>query len=297
MEIHSSQVLLTEKADDSDTLFDHTRQSQIDGIRAEFCQMTIAALQSERVGYLPVGVEVPAIEASSWIKGHRNVDIHPKLVDKSTGVARLLDTGAQLSATPRQEGDLLDDSVTLIAVNGSRIPTYGTRQLSFNIGRKVYHQEALICDINQDILGMDFVDKYKLGLDWNDNETDLEIVDKKAKIRQKLTMVTVPPNLQRTSHLVGQAPKSRSSELNATTLFEVSCMKSLDEHETKRLKIEEALKLHEPEYVELIKPHPQLLEPNFKPGKPTHNVYHRIDTEGLPTKSKRRPIIQDSEKA
>ena len=43
--------------------------------------------------------------------------------------------------------------------------------------------------------------------------------------------------------------------------------------------------------------HPQLLEPNFRLGKPTHNVYHRIDTEGPPVKSKRRPIIQDSEKA
>ena len=39
--------------------------------------------------------------------------------------------------------------------------------------------EAMICDIQQDILGMDFIDRYKLGLEWDeDTQTELFIVDK-----------------------------------------------------------------------------------------------------------------------
>ena len=41
---------------------------------------------------------------------------------------------------------------------------------------------AIICDIGQDILGADFINKYKLGLEWDEvDQTELFLVDKKAQ--------------------------------------------------------------------------------------------------------------------
>ena len=46
---------------------------------------------------LPEGTVIRAIDAVGWSKGHRNCDIRPRLVDKVTGEARLLDSGSQIS--------------------------------------------------------------------------------------------------------------------------------------------------------------------------------------------------------
>ena len=124
----------------------------------------IAALTDPYKSDLPVGVEIPAVSAVGWVNGQQNVDIRPRIVDKSTGEARLIDSGAQISATRPRPGDAVDNSVNLVAVNGSSIQTYGEHEISFKINRKTYSVNAIICDVNQDILGMDFVNKYKLGI-------------------------------------------------------------------------------------------------------------------------------------
>ena len=111
---------------------------------------------------------VPTIEAVKMWNENRNVDLRPRLIDSSTGEARLLDSGAMISATKKRPEDKLDTSVNLIAVNGSKINSYGVRELKVKINRKQYSIPAVICDIKQDILGADFIDKYKLGLEWDD---------------------------------------------------------------------------------------------------------------------------------
>ena len=47
---------------------------------------------------LPEGSVVRAIDAVNWSIGQRNCDIRPRLVDKATGIKRLIDTGSQISA-------------------------------------------------------------------------------------------------------------------------------------------------------------------------------------------------------
>ena len=38
---------------------------------------------------------------------------------------------------------------------------------------------AVICDVGQDILGADFINKYKLGMEWDDfDQTELFLSDK-----------------------------------------------------------------------------------------------------------------------
>ena len=65
---------------------------------------------------LPPGVVIPTLDAVGWL-GHPDADIRPRLTEKS-GESRLIDTGAQISATPKRPGDKEDFSIKLVAVNG-----------------------------------------------------------------------------------------------------------------------------------------------------------------------------------
>ena len=156
-------------------------------IKSRWTYRTIASLsvdalyQSEYVDTgqvdLPLGSVVPTVDAVN--SSFRNCDIRQRLFDKKSGQFRLLDSGSQITATVKRPGDKIDHSMRLIAVNDSKINTYGVRKIEVKIGRKAYEMEAMICDIQQDILGMDFIDRYKLGLEWDeDTQTELFIVDK-----------------------------------------------------------------------------------------------------------------------
>ena len=147
---------------------------------------------------IPIGTVVSAAQAVGWINGQGSCDIRPRLVEKATGINRLLDTGSQVSTTVKGPDDKKDKISRLVAVNGTEISTYGVREVKFKIGRKLYTVESIVCDVGQDILGMDFMRKYKLGFEWDEfSQTELLLVDKKACIKKPLQMVTVPTNLQR----------------------------------------------------------------------------------------------------
>ena len=104
---------------------------------------------------LPVNTVVKAVDALDWKMGQRGCDVRPRLLDKSTGVNRLLDSGSQISVTSKRPEDKIDNSFKLIAVNGSKIQTYGVRSVDVKIGRKAYRIPAVICDVSQEILDMD----------------------------------------------------------------------------------------------------------------------------------------------
>ena len=80
-------------------------------------------------------------------------------------------------------------------------------------------------------------------------------------------------------------------------------MKKFDEKmnspsEESKKSVESQLYLHAEDYVQMIKSYPQLLNPDFKKGEPTHGVYHKIETgTHPPCRTKRRPIVMDSAKA
>ena len=203
---------------------------------------------------LPVGVVIPAVDAVGG--SFSNCDIRPRLLDKKSGRFRLIDSGSQITATVRSPEDKLDPTMRLVAVNGSKIDTYGVKQIEVKLGRKSYQVEAVVCDIQQDILGMDFIKKYKLGLEWNEAQSELYLVDKKADIKAKLQMVTVPADLQRVEFMENYssgANPGRGKLSNEAVAFQVSCVKKLSESESSGSKesSEELLKLHEPFYADL----------------------------------------------
>ena len=165
MEIHADKVKFNRNLESESDFFQASpRQCQFnEAVRAA---IEVAAVIDPYKELLPEGVVVPTLDAVNW--QCRNVDIRPRLVDKSTGKERLIDSGAQISATVRLPDDKPDDTVSLIAVNGSKIQTYGVRNIEFKINRKLYTIQAVICDVSQDILGMDFLQKYKLSIQWDD---------------------------------------------------------------------------------------------------------------------------------
>ena len=269
---------------------------------------------------IPEGVVIPAVDAVNWSIG-RNVDIRPRLYDKASGQFRLVDSGSMITATARKPHDKPDDSFNLVAVNGSRIKTYGTREITIKIGRKAYHMPAIVCDIGQDILGMDFLTKYKLGFEWDEaTQSELFITDRKADIKEILQFVTVPNDLQRTSYLetshgASSSPQANRSwvgalegvspltKSNEAIVFEMACVEQLDlkseeEKEKENSDIEKALQQHAEEYVKLIRKYPSLLKPSFSKGVPAHGVYHKIETaDHAPCRAKRRPIATNSTKS
>ena len=182
-----------------------SRQSPRVEIQNRWNDLVIAALSvAQEVdpfqSDLPAGTVLKAVDALGWSKGHRNCDIRPRLVDKVTGEVRLLDSGSQISVTKRRPEDKVDNSIRLIAVNGSKIETFGVRNIDVKLGRKLCTIPAIICEVQQDILGMDFIEKFKLNLEWDENE-ELNLVDRKAQIRVKLQIVTVPTDIQRVHYL------------------------------------------------------------------------------------------------
>ena len=56
-------------------------------------------------GDIPVGTVIPATQAVGWINGQSSCDVRPRLVDDSTGVERLIDTGSQVSTTVKSPTD------------------------------------------------------------------------------------------------------------------------------------------------------------------------------------------------
>ena len=104
---------------------------------------------------------------------------------------------------------------------------------------------AVVCDIQQDILGMDFITKFKLNFEWDDfDQTELYLVDRKAQIKAPLQIVTVPTDTLRVNYLhsAGHQTPVADPEVEVETsiagqeihaaneaiAFQVACMKQLE---------------------------------------------------------------------
>ena len=87
--------------------------------------------------------------------------------DQLSGHRFLVDTGAQVSVVPPRALDMhsVTTEIQLKAANGTAIRTFGTRTipLKFNVGR--YEWKFVNADVNQPLLGADFLCHYGLLVD------------------------------------------------------------------------------------------------------------------------------------
>lgn len=87
--------------------------------------------------------------------------------DKNTKKLFLVDTGAMVSVIPASDQDRRNKSdLTLTAINGTEVNTYGSRSLSLDLGlRRLHRWIFIIADVNQAILGADFLRHFQILVD------------------------------------------------------------------------------------------------------------------------------------
>ena len=82
--------------------------------------------------------------------------------DRASGRSFLIDTGAEVSLIPASPADnraaiASAHSAPLAAANGTEIKSYGTRRIPLQFGNKHFQGSFIVADINQAILGADFL--------------------------------------------------------------------------------------------------------------------------------------------
>ena len=110
--------------------------------------------------------------------------------DRSTGLRFLIDTGAEISVIPRaaRYRHLQPSAISLQAANGSRIPTYGRRSLTLDLGlRRQFPWIFTIADVHTAIIGVDLLSAFGLVVDVKqqnilDTSTSLSVNAQYSKI-------------------------------------------------------------------------------------------------------------------
>ena len=89
------------------------------------------------------------------------------MTDRSTGNHFLVDTGADVSVFPASASEKNRPfKRTLLAANKTPISTFGEKSLTLNLGlRRIFRWIFVIADVNQPILGADFLDHFALLVD------------------------------------------------------------------------------------------------------------------------------------
>lgn len=126
-----------------------------------------------------MGVQPVAESCAS--KDHRLI-----VSDQKSHLKFLIDSGACISVLPKyvirnKKGIDFNCNFRLYAANGSVIKTYGTKTLTLDLKlRRPFTWTFVVCDVNQPILGVDFLNHHKLVVDINgrcllDKVTDLTV--------------------------------------------------------------------------------------------------------------------------
>ena len=124
--------------------------------------------------------------------------------------------------------------------------------MEIKINRKTYHITAVKANIKAPLLGWDFYKKYKLDMVWDEDKDEVYLYDKKAQIRKKLDMVTVPHGFVPRFSAVETSPSSSSSQ-SIFLRFGAQCVAALEVKEEKEVHTEEYLKMVD-KYKEILNP-------------------------------------------
>ena len=130
---------------------------------------------------------VHAIEQIDSQAASIKVDIRPKLFDKVSNSWLLIDTGAACSVFPHQwyPESQLDHSKALRAVNGTSIPTFGTKRVEIITKTKnAYLHDVILAKVDMPVLGWDFIQNFQLDIRWSrGRRKSCALYDAKAAIK------------------------------------------------------------------------------------------------------------------
>ena len=206
--------------------------------------------------------ELPGFQAVGW-NNALGVDLRPHVWEPVLKKFLLCDSGSQITAFPPEPGDTPTPGNFLRAVNGSRIKTYGYKDIVIKIGRKPYNFKAIKADVESPVLGWDFMKFHKLALVWNE-WGDNCIYDKKANITTALTYKSIPSgrseamkklSLITENKSYSAAPPSVRGHVGGTAnnlAFQVSAVENLTESE-------DINKIPDSPYKQLLQKYPEIL--------------------------------------
>ena len=92
----------------------------------------------------------------------------PIIKDHSSKKDVLLDTGSQVTLWPATIVECrqpTDRSISLVAANGSSIPAYGKRRMTFLFGNRKYAWDVIIAKVTRPLIGSDFLRHHRLLVD------------------------------------------------------------------------------------------------------------------------------------
>lgn len=110
---------------------------------------------------------------TSTKRKHKILSVNRIIINDTKNCNKYLaDTGSDVSAIPPRTSELSNPAHTqeLTAANGTKIKTYGVRMIEASIGlRRSFPWKFIIANVNQPILGLDFLRHYKLLVDPANN--------------------------------------------------------------------------------------------------------------------------------
>ena len=94
-------------------------------------------------------------------------DFRPRVKDLISNSYFLIDTGASLSIYPKRlcPDAKLDEGKGLQAVNGTTMPTYGSKSVSIRLNKKTFTHNMVISHIPSAILGWDWLVAQKIDIE------------------------------------------------------------------------------------------------------------------------------------
>ena len=134
--------------------------------------------------------------------------------DRVCGLRFLVDTGAEVSvlSPSHTERKFPQASLTLQAVNGSPIQTFGTRSLTLSLGlRRTFRWVFIVADVAQPILGADFLRHFNLLVDMKrsrlvDSTTELHIQGISLQTTSPQPCVLAQPPANRFAAILSEFP-------------------------------------------------------------------------------------------
>ena len=238
--------------------------------------------------------ELPAFQAVHWPEAHLGVDLRPHVWDATLKAWLLIDSGSQCTAWPPDPGDIPEEGKFLRAVNGSKIRTYGNKEVFVRIGRKSYKFEAIKADVETPVLGWDFVRRHRLDLVWNDFGDQL-VVDRKAQTETLLKFKSMPYHKSSSHRKLAKvdAPPESSGHETMRLLAELAAIEALGVDE------ETIQSLPDSPYKAIVDKYPDLLKLRFDEEYTKNGVVHRIEInpDAKPVKAKPRRLLPGSPKA
>ncbi|PIK55880.1 gag-pol polyprotein [Apostichopus japonicus] len=176
--------------------------------------------------------------------------------DRISGIKFLVDTGAEVSVITPSSFDNqrhARSDITLEAVNKSRIPTYGERSLTLNLGlRRTFRFVFVVADLPTPIIGADFLDEFGLVVDVRHQR----LLDSTTKLM--VNGICAPLHTKSVSPMFSRSPGAGSVK-----------------------------------YTEILEEFPDITRPDYRPKAVKHTVTHHIVTTGPPVYARPRRLAAD----